>query len=168
MVIIKDADGNTIDLSKVLTICMPVNVTGSLGSTFFFEMRHQYLFEDTSTRVPETALQDDYGDVAILHYRIERDGEDFYIPGPAAVIEMMLRPWYHQDRYGFLEWNANQPRDFIGEYKELTGIDLKKRASPQYDGYDLMEEMEKQKNKDQGKKYGERKLDSEEYRRNPA
>jgi hypothetical protein len=168
--VVRDENGNEIDLTKILTMVKTIHTFGSNGTEKWFVSHHQYQFSAVSMRAVEDEYQADYGNVMMYHYEIVLESETFYIPKLAAVIENRLRPWYEQDFHGWVEHKSDQPRDFIGAYKEVTGIDLKKRAEqPEHDGFEIMKDVEKNMKKDQGKSYGPGfKEDPEDLRRDPA
>lgn len=167
--VVTDENGNIVDLKTIITMTTTIATEGSLGNLLYFIRHHQYQFTAKSLRMIDIDYQKEFGNVMMYHYEVVIDNETFYIPAAAAAIENKLRPWWQQDFHGWAEHKADQPRDFIGAYKEVTGIDLKKRASQEeHNGYEIMENWKKEQEKDQGKQYGPGfEEDPEDLRREP-
>ena len=167
--VVRDENGNIIDLSTIITMVRTLCITGSAGTEKYFQSHHQYQFSSQSLETLSDELQAEYGKVMMYHYNVVIDGETYLIPKLAAAIENKLRPWWQQDFHGWAEYKADQPRDFIGAYKEVTGIDLAKRArQPEHDGFEIEKDVQKEMKKDQGKAYGPGfKEDPEDLRREP-
>lgn len=147
---IVDANGDAVDLSKVITMISDLHVVNDNDEEFWFLSMHQYLYEDISFRQTyyDKDCQKITSPVMMNNYRVVIDEEDFYVPVCFAVIENKLRPTWQQDYKTWERKKADQPKDVIKEYKNITGIDLKKRLQDEHDAYELYkEELKKRKKK---------------------
>ena len=140
-----DENGDAVDVNKILTIIVTVLITGSVGNDFYFLRNRQYMFEDTSDRLTYYLdCEEDTIQRMMSHYRVIIDEEDYYIPACFACVEGRLRPIFEQDYEKWRLRKADQPRDFIAEYKKVTGIDLEERNQVQHDGYEYWKQAQKE------------------------
>ena len=161
-----DENGVEIDLSTILTMTFTVEVTGESGTKFYFIRNKQYITTKNTARkvvsckpffIREITYSGDY----IIHWEVVIDDESFWIPEEVIAFEYRLRKPFEQDKYEYLKHLSDEPRDFIKTYREVTGIDLRKRLQDENNGYDYWKEN-KNKMVEKGKKYGEYHEDSEE------
>jgi len=153
--VINKETGEEVDLSKILTMVYDLKLTGSNGTEKYFLRNRQYQFEDTSNRNTyyDRDLELTTAQSYVLHYRVSIDDEDFYVPSYFIAIEGFLREESQQDWEIWRQKKADQPRDAIGAYKDVTGIDLKNRNQELFNGYDYWLELLKKKKKKYGKFY---------------
>lgn len=157
MITYTDSNDEVIDITKVLTILLDIEITGSSSTDRYFLRNRQYMFVDTSVR--STLYWDcelTTSSRNMLHYRVviedaSGDDENFYIPECFIAIEGFLRAEFQQDVENWKQKKADQPKNVVEEYEKISGIDLDKRHEIQYDGYEYWLEAKKKRKKKSGR-----------------
>ena len=160
MQVFYDSDNNVVDLSKIATVLYTLELKADDGyHTYYVIRNHQYQFSDTVSRITDCDdLPFEYQNVIMNHYKFTVDEIDYYLPKIATTIEYNLRPMWQQDKRVFHHKISQQPKDYIGAYRDVTGIDIREGAK--HNGTQIYEEHSGEDMFDND--YGTFKKDSED------
>lgn len=67
-----------------------------------------------------------------LHFIVDIDGEEFYIPDTHAILDSEGLPEHFKSYDKYINYRNEQPADWKKEYLKVTGIDITKTERTQY------------------------------------
>lgn len=164
MEVVLDENGNNItDDLRLIWMMDTLKVVGTGGVVKYFVRRKQYRYSSIVYHDLKDTCDECYNSNMKKHYRVEdENGLNFDINEDYCIEDDKPRKIWEQGFTEYMEHIADQPKDVIQEYLDLTGIDLSDQNMPVTDGGDeLWQEHLKARSEQQGKSYGKVELRQE-------
>lgn len=156
---------NGVDITDDLRLIWMIDtarVIGSNNTEKYFIKRKQYRYDSKGSDpigVGEDCYKFDRKDYYLV---TDEFGETFKVPSSYCIEDDKPRKVWEQDETSWLDHKSDQPKDYIQEYKDITGIDLIDQNMPVTNGGDdLWNEFLQKRNEGKGKQYGQVELREE-------